>query len=186
MRISHSLGLISSLLLLACGGHGKPPASPDEPSHVQGVAVLESRSGSNVTGEARFTDKGTDVELTITVAGAEPGLHGVHIHEKGDCSSPDAKSAGDHYNPTSMEHGAPGDMPHHAGDMGNLEVGADGTGTATITLPGVTLTPGDHSLAGRAIVVHAKEDDFRTQPSGNSGDRVACGVIKVGDEGAAH
>ena len=164
--------------LIACGGSSKTPDHPPGPAPgTEGVAVLESRSGSNVTGEARLLDTGDGVQVTVTVAGATPGKHGVHVHQVGDCSAPDAKSTGDHFNPETHQHGAPGVPEHHVGDFGNIEVGDDGNGTLTLVVPGATLTPGPMSLTDRAVVVHASEDDFTTQPSGNSGDRVACGVI---------
>jgi Cu-Zn family superoxide dismutase len=173
--------LAAALLLAACGGSSsKPAAEPTSPLGVEGVAVLESRSGSTTTGEARFVDRGDSVEVTLTVAGATPGNHGVHVHMIGDCSAPDATSAGDHFNPDAHQHGAPGVAEHHAGDLGNIEVGDDGTGTLTVTQPNITLAEGGRSIAGRALVVHEKADDFQTQPTGDSGGRIACGVIKVG------
>lgn len=170
---------LSCQLLLACGSSSRKADEPAQSLGVEGVAVLEARSGSGVTGEARFLDRGDSVEVTVNVAGATPGRHGVHVHEIGDCSAPDAKSAGDHFNPAGHQHGAPGVAEHHAGDLGNIDVAEDGTGTMTIVMPGVTLTPGAMSYADRALVVHANEDDFETQPSGDAGDRVACGVIRV-------
>jgi superoxide dismutase, Cu-Zn family len=138
--------------------------------------ALEPRSGSAVTGMVQASPAGSGVHLVITVANATPGKHGVHLHETGDCSSPDAKSAGGHFNPDKGTHGAPG-AGHHGGDLGNMEVGADGKGKLEIDVPGLTLAAGEHSVVGRAVVVHAKEDDLTSQPAGNSGDRVACGVI---------
>jgi Cu-Zn family superoxide dismutase len=178
-----SAALASSLILAlaACGGSSsKPAAEPATTPGVEGVAVLESRSDSAATGEARFVDRGDSVEVTLNVAGATPGKHGVHIHEVGDCSSPDAKSAGEHFNPGTHQHGAPGVGDHHAGDFGNIEIAEDGTGTLTLIQPGITLGKGPTSIADRALVLHEKADDFQTQPSGDSGNRIACGVIKVG------
>jgi Cu-Zn family superoxide dismutase len=182
-RVHRFPSLLATALLVtaACGGSSsKPAAEPTSPLGVEGVAVLESRSGSTTTGEARFVDRGDSVEVTLTVAGATPGNHGVHIHMIGDCSAPDAKSAGDHFNPDTHQHGAPGVAEHHAGDLGNIEVADDGTGTLTLVQPDVTLGEGGRSIAGRALVVHEKADDFQTQPTGDSGGRIACGVIKVG------
>jgi superoxide dismutase, Cu-Zn family len=174
--------LASALLAAACGGSGtKPAAEPETKLGTEGVAVLESRSGSTTTGEARFVDRGDSVEITLNVAGATPGNHGVHVHMVGDCSAPDASSAGDHFNPDTHQHGAPGGVTeHHAGDFGNIEVGEGGTGTLTLVQPDITLGEGARSIAGRAIIVHEKADDFQTQPTGDSGGRIACGVIKVG------
>jgi Cu-Zn family superoxide dismutase len=168
------------LATAACGSSSKPASEPATPLGVEGVAVLESRSGSTTTGEARFVDRGDSVEITLTVAGTAPGMHGVHVHMVGDCSAPDATSAGDHFNPDTHQHGAPGGVSeHHAGDFGNIEVGDDGTGTLTLVQPDITLGEGARSIAGRAIIVHEKADDFQTQPTGDSGGRIACGVIKV-------
>jgi Cu-Zn family superoxide dismutase len=143
------------------------------------IAVLEARSQSTVSGTARFKEKKDVVEVEIVVKGATPGLHGVHLHETGDCSAPDAKSAGGHFNPEKMAHGSPETMPHHAGDLGNIEVNAKGTGKLKLTLQGLTIAEGDHSVLGRAVVMHADPDDLKSQPAGNSGARIACGVIKA-------
>jgi Cu-Zn family superoxide dismutase len=120
---------------------------------------------------------GDGVHVDVRIQGATPGQHGFHFHQNGDCSAPDATSAGDHWNPTGTPHGAPGSPPHHAGDLGNIEVAADGTGTLSMHLPNVTLTPGDMSVVGKAAIVHANPDDLTSQPSGNAGPRIACGVV---------
>ena len=133
--------------------------------------ALEPRSGSTVTGFVEVFARGDSAELHIRVAGATAGKHGVHLHETGDCSAPDAKSAGAHWNPGAGPHGAPGPTTH-GGDLGNLDVAADGSGTLTITVAHKA-----EALIGKAVVVHKAEDDLTTQPSGNSGDRVACGVL---------
>ena len=186
MRMRTIVLSLASLTWLACGGGSKKPEEPQPPGPgTEGVAVLEARSGSNVTGEARFVDTGDGVEISINIAGASPGRHGVHVHAVGDCSAPDAKSAGEHFNPASHQHGAPGVAEHHAGDFGNMEVGDDGTGTMTLVVPGLRLVAGPMSIADRALVIHAKEDDFQTQPSGDSGDRIACGVIRAQEKPAA-
>jgi Cu-Zn family superoxide dismutase len=141
--------------------------------------MLEPRSGSKVTGTAALSAlPDGSVEITIAVANAAPGKHGVHLHETGDCSAPDAASAGGHFNPGGTTHGAPDHPPHHAGDLGNIDVGADGTGTLTMHLAEATLGAGPNSVLGRAVVVHEKVDDLTSQPAGASGPRVACGVIK--------
>lgn len=162
------------LFLAACGGGAKKTADNVEiavKERAPAGGALESKSNSTVTGMVEARPAGDGVELKIRVAGATAGKHGVHLHETGDCSSPDAKSAGGHWNPDSGQHGAPG-ASSHGGDLGNMDVAADGTGTLTITLPRKLDT-----VVGKAVVVHAGEDDLKTQPAGNSGDRVACGVI---------
>ena len=143
------------------------------------TATLESRSGSTVTGKVTFTQKGAKVSMKVEVKGLTPGTHAIHLHEKGDCSAPDATSAGGHWNPTSENHGQWGHAPFHHGDIGNLV--ADAKGKAELTIESELWTIGDgkaSDVVGHAVVVHAKEDDFTTQPTGNAGGRVACGVIK--------
>ncbi|MGH9321253.1 MAG: superoxide dismutase family protein, partial [Vicinamibacteria bacterium] len=108
-----------------------------------------------------------------------PGSHAVHIHEVGDCSAPDAGSAGGHWNPTGAEHGQRGGESYHAGDLGNVDVGSDGTGVITIDAEDISLEPeGEPSAMGKAIVVHSGPDDFATQPDGAAGERIGCGVIE--------
>jgi len=123
-------------------------------------------------------EKGGKVSLTISVKNAPPGAHGLHIHETGDCSAADAASAGAHWNPDMHEHGELG-PDSHLGDLGNLTVGADGTGKLTVSNTEWTFDDGAATdLVGKAVVVHAMVDDFATQPTGNSGGRIGCGVIE--------
>lgn len=144
-------------------------------------ADIEAKSGSKLKGKATFTqnDKGALV-LRIEVSDAPPGEHAVHIHDKGDCTSPDGKSAGDHWNPMHMEHGkwgAPGDH-YHLGDVGNLSVEPNGKGTLTLETTKWSAGGGGISdVVGHSIVVHGGVDDFKSQPAGNSGPRIGCGVI---------
>ncbi len=154
---------------------GKAPAKAPEKT---AVAVLESRSDSHVTGKATFREANGKVTLNLEIDGAEPGTHAVHLHEKGDCSAPDGASAGGHWNPTHENHGKWGTAPFHRADIGNVEVGADGKGSLTMTtdLWSIGGTP-ETDVVGKAIIVHAKADDFTTQPTGNAGGRVACGVV---------
>jgi Cu-Zn family superoxide dismutase len=141
-------------------------------------ATIESRSGSSLTGSAVATEKNGSVEIQVDVSGAAPGLHAVHVHENGDCSAPDAASAGGHFNPTHAAHGAPDAPAHHAGDFGNMTVTENGRGHLVVTTKMLTVAPGPNSIAGRSIVVHEKQDDMKSQPAGNSGGRVGCGVFK--------
>ena len=143
------------------------------------TATLAPKSGSQVTGSATFTEKDGNLEITVEGRSLSPGKHGVHVHEKGDCSAADASSAGGHFNPGEGTHGGPIDPTRHAGDLGNLEAGPDGRGTLTITTDALTVSPGERSVVGRAIVIHGDSDDFLTQPTGNSGGVVACGVIEL-------
>ncbi len=157
--------LAAALTLVACGS-GK-----------EATATLESRSNSSTTGTASFTEDGDQVTLKLEVSGATPGKHGAHIHQTGDCSAPDASSAGGHWNPDSKTHG-PADAEHHLGDLGNIEVGQDGKGTLTLSKKAWTIGDGTATdVVGKAVIIHAGEDDLVTDPAGNSGGRVACGVI---------
>lgn len=162
--------LLMASLALGCG---------KKESATTMVAELAPASGSAVKGSVRFTEKGGVVEIVAEVSGLEPGEHGFHIHDKGDCSAADATSAGGHFNPASVAHGGPGADQHHAGDLGNLTADEKGVAKKTMTSTGITLGEGARSAAGRAVIVHAKPDDLRSQPTGAAGARVACGVIKA-------
>lgn len=143
------------------------------------TAALESRSDSKATGKVTFTANGGKVTMKVEVKGLTPGPHAIHLHEKGDCSAPDASSAGGHWNPSSENHGRWGTAPFHHGDIGNLV--ADAKGKAELTVETDLWTIGDgkpSDVVGHAVVVHATLDDFMTQPSGNAGGRVACGVVQ--------
>jgi Cu-Zn family superoxide dismutase len=144
------------------------------------VATLEGRSGSSLTGTATFTEAdGGDVSLTLRVQNAPAGAHAVHLHENGDCSARDASSAGKHWNPTGEIHGRRGEYSFHEGDIGNLTVGANRSGSLSVTVTDWSLEEtGDESVLGRALVVHSGADDFRTQPDGAAGQRIGCGVIE--------
>ena len=142
-------------------------------------ADLLNAKGAPV-GTAVFTQKSNGVQLDLKVSGMTPGLHGFHIHAVGRCQAPDFASAGPHFNPEGKQHGWDNPMGHHLGDLQNLEVGPDGKAHVRVTVPGVTLGEGAISLfheGGTALVIHAKPDDGKTDPAGNAGPRVACGVI---------
>ena len=142
------------------------------------AVTLEPRSGSTVSGSMHITERNGVVRLRGTVTGLAPNSeHGFHIHEKGDCSAPDASSAGGHFNPDGSAHGSHSAPVHHAGDLPSLKADAKGIAKIDVTLSGVTLGSGPTGIIGRSLVVHGKADDFTSQPSGNSGPRVACGVI---------
>jgi Cu-Zn family superoxide dismutase len=141
------------------------------------MAQLESKSDSPVTGTVTFRQVGDEVLVTGMVTHLKPGKHGFHIHDKGDCSSPDAASAGPHFNPANQHHGGPTTSEHHAGDLGNIE--ADVSGIVQLNQKAKLSLTGKDSIVGKSIVVHEGEDDLKTDPAGNSGKRVACGVIKM-------
>jgi Cu-Zn family superoxide dismutase len=141
------------------------------------TAKLTPTAGNPTAGTVTFTPNGDRVRVLAQITGLASGAHGFHIHEKGDCSAPDATSAGGHFNPGSQPHGNPAAGAHHAGDMPMLVADASGNATLDVTLSTISLGSGANSIVGRAVVVHKDPDDFRTQPTGNSGARVACGVI---------
>lgn len=131
-------------------------------------------------GTAVFSAEGKNVKIVVEVHGLTPGLHGMHIHEAGKCEPPEFKGAGGHFNPTGRKHGADNPEGPHAGDLANLMVGEDGMGSMEVIASMVTLDDGPSSLfhpGGTALVIHAGPDDFKTDPAGNAGARVACGVI---------
>lgn len=140
-------------------------------------ATVTPTEGNGASGKIRFTQKGDVVKVQIELAGLSPGAHGFHVHEKGDCSAPDAMSAGGHFNPAKVVHGAPDASLRHAGDLGNVVAGADGKVTAVVEVSGISVGTGDNGIIGRAVIVHANPDDLKTQPTGNAGKRVGCGVI---------
>lgn len=144
---------------------------------VKAVAVLEPKDDSGVEGTVTFTSEQGGVRVIADVYHLTPGKHGFHVHEKGDCSAHDASSAGGHFNPFGKKHGGPGNPDRHAGDMGNLE--ADASGHAHYDrVDDLLELDGPNTIVGRSVVVHADEDDLTSQPTGNSGARIACGVIE--------
>ncbi len=144
---------------------------------MQAVAELEPTQGNNVKGTVTFTEVADGVRVNAEITGLTPGKHGFHVHEKGDCSAPDATSAGDHFNPTSKPHGAADALERHDGDMGNIEADASGEAKLNYIDHNISLVAGERSVIGRGVIVHANPDDLTSQPSGNAGARVACGVI---------
>lgn len=142
-------------------------------------AMIAPKSGNTMlAGTATFSGAPGAISVTVSVTGAPPGDHGVHLHETGDCSAPDAMSAGGHWNPAMHMHGKPGPTSH-IGDLGNITVGADGKGTLTLTNSEWAIGgAADKNPVGKAIVVHAMPDDYTTQmPPGNAGARIGCGVV---------
>jgi Cu-Zn family superoxide dismutase len=141
------------------------------------VASLAPTKGNQVSGTVNFTEKGDKVLVEARVTGLKPGLHGFHVHEKGNCTAPDASSAGAHFNPGGSQHGGPAGTPRHGGDLGNLQADASGTAVYSAEVAGISLGTGADSIIGRAVIVHANPDDLITQPAGNAGPRLACGLV---------
>jgi len=162
-------------------------ASSDASTATTASATLASKSGTSTTGRATFAVSGGRVTLTLTVSGAVAGQRGAHIHAIGDCSADNASSAGGHWNPETHPHGSGGPDAgeiSHLGDLGNITIGSDGTGTLTYSNPEWKLGDGStYDVVGKAVIVHANTDDFVTQQNdagatpGNAGGRIACGVI---------
>lgn len=176
---------LSLLFLGACERQKAPsPVAKEtvkttELQPVRAVAELKPTEGSAVVGTVTFTSEDGGVRVVAVIEGLVPGLHGFHVHEVGDCSAPDASSAGGHFNPHGAPHGGPEVPPgeRHAGDLGNLQ--ADASGTAQYErLDQLLSLSGPDSIVGKAVIVHAKADDLTTQPAGDAGSRLACGVIQ--------
>ena len=176
-----------ALLLAGCGrkdetastGTSSTPAdTATTPPPVTAMADLTPTQGNTVDGVVVFTEVPEGVHVVADLTGLTPGQHGIHLHMVGDCSAPDGSSAGDHFNPMSMAHGSPDVPVHHEGDLGNIEAASDGAGHLDRVIPNAHLQ-GTDGLIGHSVVVHAKPDDMKTQPSGASGARQACGVIVI-------
>jgi superoxide dismutase, Cu-Zn family len=152
-----------------------PESRPVLPAK-KAVAALNPTKGNQANGMVNFVAVEGGVRITAKVEGLTPGKHGFHIHEYGDCSSPDGSSAGGHFNPMHQRHGGPDHHERHAGDLGNIVADESGIGHYDRIDNVITLN-GPNSIIGKSVIVHANPDDFKTQPSGNAGGRIACGVI---------
>jgi Cu-Zn family superoxide dismutase len=161
---------ISLLLLASCASMATGPSA---------TATMISTSGSTATGTVNLAQLGDgSVEVTATFRGVPPGVHGFHIHEKGDCGD-NGNAAGGHYNPAGTPHAAPTVDPHHAGDFGNVMANEDGSVSTRFVTRSITVSEGSMTAIGHAIILHANPDDLTTQPSGNAGARIACGVVQL-------
>ncbi len=160
------------------------PATGGAATPVQKTAQvsLTSAPGSSVKGDLMVSGEGLEVQIQGQITGLAPGKeHGFHVHEVGECTPPDFTSAGAHLNPTKDPHGGPKSNARHLGDIPNIKADQSGTATVDVSIKGATLVDkdgGPNQLLGKALVVHAMPDDYKTQPSGNSGNRIACGVIR--------
>lgn len=186
MRLTHLLlPLSAAVLLAACGSTPPPrPSAPVVPAVStarQAEANLAPASASIVSGRLALVVEPGGVHVTGLIGGLQPlQVAGFHVHERGDCSAVDASSAGNHFNPAGQAHGRAGSAAHHLGDMDNLRADAQGRANVDVHLKGVTLGGGAPTdIAGRALIVHANADDYHSQPAGNAGVRIACGLIRV-------
>lgn len=164
---SPALGAV--LLLGSLAGAAPGPAT-------KAVAIVSALGSSGVTGRVVFTKASVGVKVSVSLAGLKEGEHGFHVHEFGDCTAPDGTSAGAHFNPGAEPHAGPHDAQRHTGDLGNVRAGPDGLVNADYVDSKLAFE-GPNSILGRAVIVHANADDLKTQPTGNAGGRLACGVI---------
>ncbi|MEX2632834.1 MAG: superoxide dismutase family protein [Balneolales bacterium] len=174
--------MLLTFIFIACNqnGQGNDNAqTATAPGHDQMIAVMHPTEGNDTYGTITFTREGDDVRVQATIEGLEAnGRHGFHIHQYGDCSASDGTSAGGHFTPIDMPHGAPTDQERHMGDMGNLDSDQNGVANIDYVDPVIEMS-GNNSILGRGIIVHAGEDDLTTQPTGDAGGRLGCAVIGV-------
>ena len=168
--------IIGAVAVLAAGCASTP--TPFDTARA--TANLEPTKGNRAVGTVTFAERLGKVYVTAEVSGLAPNQeHGFHVHDKGDCSSGDGMSAAGHFNPGGTPHG-PQQGPRHGGDMPNLKADANGNARTSFTIDEVTVAAGPKSIVGRGLIVNKDPDDYKTQPTGNAGARLACGVIKAG------
>jgi len=188
--IRTALAAAALAMLAACGTTPETPAATTAPAEAKpepavsiasgATVTLAPASGSLVSGKLTAAPIAGGVRITGEIGGLAGGsTHAIHIHEKGDCSAADATSAGGHFNPAQQAHGRAGSGPHHGGDMDNIVADGNGVARVDVRALGVSLGGGATDIGGRAVVVHAMPDDYASQPAGNAGARVACGVIQL-------
>lgn len=171
-----AIGVAATLSLAACNEEGRMETGTPVAGGASATAMLMTASGAPA-GRASATEVAGGVRFTIDASGMPAGTHGAHVHMTGRCDAPGFETAGGHWNPTQMKHGTMNPQGPHQGDLPNLVIGNDGRGTIGATIPGATLA-GLLDADGAAMVVHAGADDLKTDPSGNSGGRIACGVFQ--------
>ena len=183
---------ILALLMLGCGKPPEAPAptpapapaevpapvAPPAPEAAVAIAQIAGPAGSAISGTVTFRDTGNGIAIEAKISGLSPGSHGFHVHEKGDCSG-DFSAAGGHFNPDAHSHAGPDAAEAHAGDLGNLRVPDVGVSQLTMMSRRFTLDEGPNGIIGKSVIIHASEDDLATQPTGNSGARIACGLIAL-------
>ena len=165
----------------SAGGADKAAAAKSATATVVGAGDMKDK----IKGKLTFAEAGDGVKVTGEITGLTPGPHGFHVHEKGDLSDPKLVSAGPHFNPDQAKHGGPDSHERHAGDLGNITADDKGVAKVDMTIKGISVAGEKNGIVGRSIIVHAKADDLKTDPSGNSGDRIAGGVIEASKAGAA-
>lgn len=174
------LAPMAFVLSLAACATGSPSATTQPPPAAQAVATLSPAPGGSLRGLVTFTDRAGHVEVHVVATGLPPGsAHGLHVHETGNCASADFGSAGGHFNPDHLHHGPQGGE-HHAGDLPMVSADAQGRVDARFAIEGAALS-GSRGFVGHSVIVHEGADDYTTQPTGNSGGRIACGVIAALD-----
>jgi len=163
--------LAATLVVAGCASMGMGAKGPSA------VANLQPTKGNDAKGTVTFSQAGDVVHVSANISGLKPNAtHGFHVHEKGDCSSGDGMSTGGHFNPAGKPHG-PQSGEHHAGDMPSLNADSYGNANVSFDLHGVSIGSGSADLVGRGLIVHRDPDDYKTQPTGNAGPRIACAVI---------
>jgi superoxide dismutase, Cu-Zn family len=167
---------ISMSVLALCACETVDKYNPFQPS-AKAQANLASTKGNTATGTVQFAQSGEKVTVSGKIINLTPGKHGFHVHEKGDCSSGDGMSAGGHFNPGNKPHGAPDGEERHGGDLGNITADESGVAKFSIETSAITVEPGPNSILGKGVIVHKDPDDLKSQPAGNAGPRVACGVV---------
>lgn len=177
MRFTAAAGLGACALALAGCNEGKLETGAPVAGGAGAVAMLKTASGADA-GRATATEVAGGVRFTVDAKGMPAGTHGAHVHTAGRCDAPGFESAGGHWNPTNMKHGTMNPQGPHQGDVPNLIVDSGGRGTVASTIPGATMA-NLLDADGAAFVIHAGPDDLKTDPSGNSGGRIACGVFQA-------
>ncbi|MFT3764075.1 MAG: superoxide dismutase family protein [Minicystis sp.] len=174
------LGVFGLLGAASCAHEETSPVQKAAaPPALRATGTFQAKEGTSVSGTVEAVEEGGAVRLRVNLKGAPPGVHGIHLHEKGDCSAPDFSTAGGHFNPTGAPHSCPPKVPRHAGDFGNIEIGADGLGHLELVADGITIAPGPTSIAGKAMILHHGKDDCTSQPAGDSGMRIGCAILTV-------
>ena len=191
LRLSIVAAVSAAVLISACQKPQEPAANDMASTNDMGTmneatpgAAMQSAqlvdAQGKAIGQVAMSEDGNGVTLKVTAAGLPAGMHGVHLHEKGMCEGPKFESAGAHWNPMTKQHGRDNPMGAHLGDLANMDAAAGAEASSTYLVAGVTMGGTSNALAdadGTSLVVHAKADDYKTDPSGDSGDRIACAVL---------